>query len=203
VGRDRLDDAFRSLSTLAEEGDVELQVAVADALGDLLQDEPGTFTAPVLSEILRWAQTRRNRLDRGGRFVFLLLARWQQTEGEEGDRTVAWPTLLDAGRYQPEAYDTLVELWRLSLNVSGLNRSARFVLGLWAAQVERTGSPWATDALLGLVTALAADPRTAAILRRTAREWRDGDGTPNGTDGGPAPLLGARAMEILGDDHGH
>lgn len=175
TGLRRPAQAMRKLGLLAEVDNLDVALAVADSLGELVTEGTGALAGRVLAEIGEWTTGDRH-VRRTGRLAFLWLA-WLRGAPDlvavrTGDKERAMPTLLVIARHNPALVNPVAALWSACLNSGDVSSLARDFLDDWAAAVEPDRA--ARDQFVDLLRRSAADPRTNRILATRARHWSTG-----------------------------
>jgi hypothetical protein len=159
------------LADLADHDDMDVAIAVATSLSDMLGSHKGVMGGHVVHEVTVWMN---RRVWRGRRFTghlaFLRLTYLigDPTLPRRGDPNRAMPTLLiGAGRSETFARQ-IGRAWHDGLN-ERLGRSFRRSLARWAEHVEKHREY--LPIFVWLLREAATDVRTATVLTRAARSW--------------------------------
>lgn len=173
--------ALRQLATLAEIDNIDVAVAVAKSLGELVTKGTPALAGRVLTEVEQWARQTGRELRLVGRLAFLQLTHMRLTPealresyGNDG----SLPTLLLLAQYNPSVRRQLAGLWADGLNSADVHTFLGGSLDSWADAVER--KPEFRALFVGVMAHSSADPRTASILARAAERWSSHQGSaPN------------------------
>lgn len=187
-------DCMGKLADLADHDDIEVAIAVATSLSDMVGSSGGVLAAHVLHEITGWMNRRTwGGLRFTGHLAFLrltsLIGDPTLPRREDPDRAV--PSLL-IGAQRSEAFARQISrAWHDGLN-ERLSRALLRSLARWAGRVEKR--PEYQLIFVWLLREAATDLRTATVIARAARSW-----TPD-----TAPRTAAAVLRMLagGDPHG-
>ncbi|MEO5876506.1 MAG: hypothetical protein ABIS86_18005 [Streptosporangiaceae bacterium] len=174
------------LAELSDTEDLEVVLAVCDAITEMWEFEGVSLEAPEL--LLSWIRGRSTHRRTAARLAFMLASADLIRDidaGSEGPAT--WPGLLHIAALDPVRQREIAELWRDALTAPGLHHSAKDILATWARQTERF--PTMRRCLVRLLTEAAADDRTKKIIRLEAGRWSQGPRS--------APLCSAEVLQAL------
>jgi hypothetical protein len=174
----------------AEEYEVDVVIALAQSLVELVAHGTPAFAGRVLGEVLRWGEGSRPEQRTVGRLAFVGLTTSLAKDSRHGtdlaDRAV-WPTLLVLADRDPDRRAQVARLWARGLGSADLHGPTATALDEWAETVEASNA--ARAALARLLAGVAVDSRTREIVRRRALAWTGRDGT--------APRTGQAVLSIL------
>lgn len=190
-GAQRKDEALEILGALALVQEVDVIIAVARSLSELIATRSDDLTERVLGLLVDWVRSRKGPQRAMGRFAFVYAAQdleWREPTQDGG--IIRRPALLLFDE-DPRYADEVQFLWRAALCSTDLYRWARSVLTAWARSEEPDEQRRMEFARM--VARLSADERTGLVLRRLVQEWAGRDKV------GPAPqiaaLLGAQGAK--------
>jgi hypothetical protein len=174
AGVARPTNALRQLRDLAEVDHIDVAIAVAQSLGELVVRGTGAVAGRVLTEITNWITTGRAEVRLVGRLAFLRLTYLRGAPIPSGQRpdpaSRAMPTLVAIAMRDPRFVPRLAALWSDGLNSADAHRELGTSLTGWAEAVEAHADARAT--FVAVLRTAATHPRTAAIIARAAQRWR-------------------------------
>jgi hypothetical protein len=174
AGVARPTNALRQLRDLAEIDHIDVAIAVAQSLGELVMRGTAAVAGRVLTEITNWVTTGRSEVRLVGRLAFLRLTYLRGAPIPSGQRPDpalrAVPTLLVIAMRDARFVARLAALWSDGLNSADAHRRLGTSLAAWAEAVEAHGEARAT--FVAVLRSAASHPRTAAIIARAAQAWQ-------------------------------
>lgn len=180
AGLARPSTSLRQLATLAEAKDIDVAIAVAISLGEMVMQGTAALAGRVLAEVDRWIRQSNRERRLVGRLAFLQMTYLRGAPTALGERpgsNESLPTLLLLAIGYPKLTDQLALLWADGLNSADVHRLVGDSLSAWARAVDP--HPEARTRFVDLMRQNATDPRTGAILARAAVAWtRDPGSAP-------------------------
>ena len=171
-GLDR-DAAVERLGRLATVDELQVAIAIGDALADLILQAPREAAPVACRALLSWVTDRQRR--RSAQLAFLIVAdtiiTWQ--ERDDGGEATRWPTLLHLASSEDSIRGPLFLLWRRVINEAVLSEETHGVLSFWAGLAEN--DPPQLDALTRLIREVGTRPepdrRIQTIVLGLAKDW--------------------------------
>lgn len=189
AGLTRPSNSLRQLAALAEADDINVAIAVATSLGEMVMQGTMALAGRVLTEVDGWIRQANRERRLVGRLAFLQMThlRGAPTALREGPGSnESLPTLLLLTIGHRRLLDQLALLWADGLSSADVHTWIGDSLTEWAGAVEPHLE--ARTVFVDLMRLSSVDRRTGAILARTAGRW--------GTDSGSAPKT---AESLLGN----
>lgn len=179
AGLARPSNSLRQLSVLAEIDNINVAVAVATSLGEMVMQGTVALAGRVLAEVDGWIRQANQERRLVGRLAFLQMSHLRgapATMRERPGSAESLPTLLLLTMCDRRLLDQLASLWTDGLNSSDVHTWIGESLTEWAGAVESHVE--ARAVFVDVMARSAADRRTGTILARKAGQW--------GTDSGSA-----------------
>ena len=177
TGLARPSNSLRQLSALAEIDNINVAIAVATSLGEMVMQGTVALAGRVLAEVDAWTRQANQERRLVGRLAFLQMSHLRGAPAAMRERpgsADSLPTLLLLTMCDRRLLDQVALLWADGLNSADVHRLIGESLTEWACAVEPHVE--ARTVFVDVMGCSAADRRTGAILARKAGQWRTGSG---------------------------
>lgn len=189
AGLARPSNSLRQLAALAEVDDINVAIAIATSLGEMVMQGTVALVGRVLSEVNGWIHQANRERRLVGRLAFLQMTHLRGAPTalrERSESNESLPTLMLLTISHRRLLNQLAWLWADGLNSADVHTWIADSLTEWAGAVEPHLK--ARTMFIDLMRASSVDRRTGAILARAAAKWA--------TDSGSAPKT---AESLLGN----